>query len=81
LFVSESEQCADAPAFAALARNFDCQLNQSIKNIWIVFGDLTKDALKHQLFSASGKIQLELVNITPTPIFARLDGPHDGMLG
>jgi len=33
------------------------------------------------ILSASGKIQLELVNITPTPIFARLGGPHDGMLG
>jgi len=29
----------------------------------------------------SGKVELELIHVAPAPIFARLDGSHDGVLG
>jgi hypothetical protein len=49
LLISERKQRADASSLPAFACNLDGQLDQRLQNVGIVFGDLTKDALKHGL--------------------------------
>lgn len=44
---AEREHSADAPSFAAFARDLHGELNERLEDIRIVFGDLAKDGFKH----------------------------------
>src|SRR5712672_2104910 len=48
ILISQSEQRADVPSLSTLARNFDCEPDQWLKNFRIVFRYFAEKTLKHQ---------------------------------
>src|SRR6266849_9360975 len=52
ILISQREQRADAPSFSTLASNFDCETNQWVKNVRIVFGYFAENTLKHPSHSS-----------------------------
>src|SRR6202142_888984 len=48
VFISEREQRTNSPSLSTFASNLDCQPDQRLKNVRIVFGYLAENALKHR---------------------------------
>src|SRR5579864_3387070 len=52
VLIPERKQRADTPTFSALARDFDGQPYQRLKNVGIIFCDLAENTLKHPSHSS-----------------------------